>query len=102
MSDIKSQLKSMLESTNRLDTSSDPPSPLSEADPKALDLFFDRLDSEMKLGNVPKPEDKNRIITYYQNLKLKFLEDERMNAAKEVRKPRPKSIKSETSKFGII
>lgn len=92
----------MLESTNRLDLGEAPPSPLEEVDPKSLDEFFARLDTEMKLGNVPKPSDRKWVIDFYQTQRLKILEDERMAAVKEPKKPRPKTIKAALQEFSIL
>jgi hypothetical protein len=87
----KDQLKSMLESTNRMDTTGDPPSPLLEADPKALDEFFARIDTELKLGNVPKPENRTAVIDYYRSLRLQYLSQEAAIAIKAPKKPRGSS-----------
>lgn len=96
----KDQLRSMLESTNRLDTSGDPPSPLESVDPKALDEFFSRLDSDLKLGNVPNPEDRAAVIQYYRNLRLRFLADERASATKTP-KPRKASVNEILKGFSL-
>lgn len=69
-------LKHMLESTSRLDTTNDPPSPLREISPESLDIFFARIDAEMALGNVPRPEDRNRIIEFYRSERIKHIQDE--------------------------
>lgn len=62
-------------------------SPLAEADPKALDELFSRVDLSLKLDQVPNVRDISLVVLVYRRQRQKFLQEE---ASKPIKSPAEK------------
>jgi len=51
-------------------------SPLAQADPKALDELFSRIDSSLKLDQVPDMRDVSLVVLTLRRQRQKFLSEE--------------------------
>lgn len=70
-------------------------SPLAQADPKALDELFSRIDSSLKLNHIPDASDVNKVVFVLRQQRQKFLS---MEAAKPIRSPAEKKAISVKAK----
>lgn len=51
-------------------------SPLAQADPKALDELFSRIDRSLKLDEIPDMADIDKVVFVYRKQRAKFCSEE--------------------------
>jgi hypothetical protein len=99
MNSPKTDLKLMLEMSQRIDNGE---SPLSQVDPQSLDIYFERVNNKLVMGvpeTISDEDDLSPMVAILRAKRLTFLQEE---AKKIAAGPRRRSPKKATSVAQVI